>query len=412
MLKAAGAGLALPWLESYSFAGGEPRPPRRMVAIQTTMGILPQYFFPQSAGRDYELTPYLQLLADFRDDFTLLSGVSHPQVDGGHQAELSFLTGAAHPGRSGFKNSISLDQLAAERIGPVTRFPSLTTIVGQGNRTLSWTRSGAMIPGHKSPADLYRKFFVQGKPEEKERQIARLREGRSILDTLADRASSLKRRVGSADRERLDQYFTSVREVETRLTRAEEWEHKPKPKVAVEPPTDEDNRNRIIQKTRLMYDLIALALETDSTRIATVYINPASVTPAIEGVDSETHSLTHHGNEPAKIAELRRIEEAQFRAFSDFLKSLKERGEHDSHLLDQTMVLYGTCMGNANSHSNVNLPVLLAGGGFKHGQSLSFDQQNNTPLANLYVTMLQQLGLPVENFASSEGPLDGLPVSS
>jgi len=410
VLRGAGAVLALPALEALG-AAQTAVAPRRMVAIQTTMGIMPQFFFPRTTGRDYELTPYLELLKDFKNDMTVFSGMSHPRVDGGHQAELAFLTGAPHPGRNGFKNTISLDQFAAERIGHQTRFASLTTQVGQGGRTLSWTRSGAMIPGDKSPAELYRKLFIQGKPEEVRRQIAKLREGRSIMDVVGDRAKSLLGQVGAANRDRLDQYFTSVREVEQRLLRAEAWERKDKPKVKAGTPKDEADRNQVVRKTQLMYDLVHLALETDSTRLVTIYINPASVVPTIEGVNAETHSLTHHGNRPEKVAQLRRIEEEQFKVLGRFLGNLRSTQEQGKTLLDQTMVLYGTCMGSANSHSNHNLPVLLAGGGFKHGQHLAFDPKNNRPLADVYLAMLHRMGIEADRFSSGERTVSGLDMA-
>jgi hypothetical protein len=206
----------------------------------------------------------------------------------------------------------------------------------------------------------------------------------------------------------LEQYLQSVRELEGRLRRNIEWEHRPKPQVDYPPPNDIADANEVIGRSKLMFDLIRLSLQTDSTRVVTLNLSTFSVVPHVPGVKSETHGLTHHGNEPDKIAELRKIEEAQIAAFGGLLDQLQRTAETGGTLLDRTQVLYGSCLGNANSHSNANLPVILAGGGFKHGQHLRFDEVNNTPLANLFVSMLHGLGIEAEKFASSTGALHGL----
>ena len=416
-LRAAGVSLALPWLDAMRPAvarsAENKRPPRRMIAIQTNMGILPQFFFPQGAGKAYQSSPYLDLLSDFRADLTVFSGVSHPGVDGGHQAEKAFLTAAVHPGASGFKNSISLDQFAAERIGILTRFPSLTLAAGPENsRSLSYTRSGVIIPAEKSPARLYEQLFMQGNEQQLKDRVRELREGRSILDFVGASARRLQSSLGARDRQRIDQYFTSVRELEGRLVRAEEWEHRPKPAVRVPQPKDFVDKNELVGALRLMYDMMRLAIETDSTRLVTLFLNTASCTPLIEGVSHETHSLTHHGNRAEVLQELRRIETAEFEVLAELLGGLKTAEEEGQSLLDRTMVLYGTCMGSANAHSNTNLPMLLAGGGFRHGQHLVFDTQRNYPLPNLFVSMLQRLGIEADSFATSTGTMRGLEMNS
>ena len=214
--------------------------------------------------------------------------------------------------------------------------------------------------------------------------------------------------MGGADRGRLEQYFDSVRGLERGLQRAAAWEGRPKPVVDYPPPKDIADAARVIERSRLMFDLMRLALATDSTRVITLSISTFSIVAAVPGVNNETHGLTHHGNEPDKIAELRRVEEAQMRAFGAFLVGLREADEQDGSLLDSTQVLYGSCLGNANSHSNQNLPLLLAGGGFRHPGHLAFDTRRNEPFANLFVSMLKRLGLDVDAFASSTGSLRGL----
>ena len=179
-----------------------------MVAIETNMGILPQFFFPEKAGKDYEPSPYLKRLAAFRNDLTVFSGVSHPGVTGGHAAEKCFLTGTPHPERGGFRNWVSLDQFAAEQVGNQTRYPSLVLRVGNEGQTLSYTRSGAPIPPERSPKKLFQKLFVQGKPDEVAANVEALRQGRSMLDFVGDQSKRLNRSLSPADRQRMDQYFT------------------------------------------------------------------------------------------------------------------------------------------------------------------------------------------------------------
>jgi hypothetical protein len=393
--------VALPLLEAMrpacmgdTPAGG----PRRMVAIETNMGILPQFFFPDRPGRDFALTPYLQKLAAVRDHLTIFSGVSHPGVTGAHAAEKCFLTGTPHPERGGFRNWISLDQFAAERVGNATRFPSLVLAMSsENNQTLSFTRSGAPIPAERSPNKLFRRLFLQGPPSEVAAAVEALRQERSTLDFVADQSKRLNRSLSPADRQRMEQYFTAVRELEQRLHSAEEWEHRPKPKVAAQPPQDIDDPREFVRKTQLMFDVIKLALETDSSRLISLFIDTTVI-----------HNITHHGNRPEVLAELRSKEEGQFEALGSFLRTLQETKEAGQSLLDRTMVLYGTCMGSANSHANTNLPVLLAGGGFRHGQHLAFDTQNNYPLTNLFVSMLQRLGIETNEFSTGKGTFRGL----
>jgi hypothetical protein len=396
--------MALPLLDAMRPAFGAEASaelPRRMVAVETNMGILPQFFFPEKTGRDYELTPYLQKLAPFRDNFTVFSGTSHPGVTGGHASEKCFLTGTPHPERGGFRNWVSVDQYAAELVGNRTRYPSLVLAMSsEGGQTLSFTRSGAPISAERSPKKLFQKLFVQGRPEDVEANVEAIKQGRSMLDFVGDQSKRLNRTLGKSDQRRLDQYLTAVRDLEQRLESAESWEHKPKPKVEAKPPEDIDDARAFVQKTRLTFDVMKLALETDSSRLITLFIDTTVI-----------HNITHHGNRPDALAELRGHEEKQFDAFGGFLTALNETKEEGQPLLDRTMVLYGTCMGSANSHSNINLPVLLAGGGFKHGQHLAFDQQNNYPLTNLFVSMLQRLGIGVDEFSTGKGTFRGLEMS-
>jgi len=398
-LRGAGVALALPYLDAMQSASAQERRevPRRMVCVETNMGILPQFFFPEAAGADYAPTAYLQRLAAVKNQLTVFSGVSHPGVTGGHAAEKCYLTGTPHPERGGFRNGVSLDQFAAEQVGNRTRYSSLVLGVGQEGQTLSYTRSGAPIPIEKSPKRLFERLFVQGRPDEVATRVEEIRQGRSTLDFVGDQARRLNGTLGPADRQRLDQYLTSVRELERRLASAEDWEHRPKPVVSATPPVDVTDAKEFARQTAIMFDVVKLALETDSSRLVSVFIDTTVI-----------HNITHHGNRPDVLAELRAKEEAQFDALAGFLSSLAGAAEQGDTLLGRTMVLYGTCMGSANSHSNTNLPVLLAGGGFRHGKHLAFDKENNYALANLYVSMLQRLGVEAREFSSGRGTMRGL----
>ena len=401
-LRGAGVAMALPLLDAMQPARARAfnAIPRRMVAIQTNMGILPQYFFPERAGHDYTLTPYLEKLAANRNQFTVFSGTSHPGVDGAHSAEKCFLTGTPHPGAGGFRNTISLDQYAAEHLGNRTRYPSLVLANTSEGATLSYTRNGSPIPSERSPKKLFQKLFVQGTPGEVAANVEALERGRSLLDFVGAQSRRLNRSLSAGDQQRMDQYFTAVRELEQRLKSSEEWEYRTKPTVKAQPPEDIDEAMKFVERTRRFFEVMKLAIETDSTRIMSLFIDTTVI-----------HNITHHGNRPEVLEELRKHEEAQFQVLGDFLASLKEATEEGESLLDRTMVLYGTCMGSANSHSNMNLPVLLAGGGFKHGQHLAFDTSNNYPLTNLFVSMLQRLEIETPEFSTGKGTFRGLEMA-
>jgi hypothetical protein len=409
-LRAAGVSLALPWLDAWASAPGA-RPPRRLVCICAPLGLHAPNLFPERAGRDYRLTPYLEVLREQRNDFTVISGLAHPEVGSSHDSIFSFLTGAPHPEiRAGFRNRISLDQFAAERIGGETRFPSLA--LSCEGFSLSWTRSGALVPADSFPSRVFARLFLEGRPDEVAAEVRRLRDGRSILDTVSDQARQLRPGLGTADRDRLDEYFTSVRELERGLARSEEWSRRPRPRVDARPPQDSTNAADLIGRARLMFDLIHLALQTDSTRLVTLLLLGTSLVPPIAGVSLGHHDLSHHGQDPNKIAQLRNIELELMRVVRGFLARLKETRAQGASLLDQTAVFFSSNLGNASSHSTRNLPVLLAGGGFRHGQYLAFNPANPPPLCNLYVSLLQRLGIEAARFGSSTGTLTGLEAAT
>ena len=413
-LRGAGVTLGLPFLEGFAPRGRAAEnatPPRRMVCICTPLGIHTPFLNPEQKGRDYTLTPYLEPISDFKNDFSVISGLSHPDVGSSHDSIYSFLTAAPHPEiRAGFRNSISLDQFAAERIGGQTRVPSLSlSAEGFG---LSWTRSGALVPPDLWPATVFARLFLEGRPEEVEAQRRRLRNGKSILDTVSDQAKRMAPSLGSRDREKIDEYFTSVRELEQRMVTAQEWALKPKPHVDAKPPQNNQNSTDLIGKTRLMFDLTHLALQTDSTRLVNMLLLGTSGVPPVPGVTMGHHDLSHHGQDPAKLAQLKLVELGQMQLVRELLGNLKKTQEQGGNLLDHTMVFFSSNLGSAASHSTKNLPVIFAGGGFKHGQHLAFDANGGPPLCNLYVSMLQRLGIEEDQFGSSTGTLTGLEAGS
>lgn len=414
-LRSAGVMLALPLLDSLSprsARAAESASPRRMLLISNNLGVLPKPFFPQTTGRDYELSPYLATLTEFRNDFTVFSGLSHPGVVGGHSTENCFLTAARGPTKSGFRNQISLDQFAAEKLGPVTRFPTLNLGVNidKANRSLAWTRDGVLLPAEDKASGLFQKMFVQGDAVAVQTQLKKLEERGSILDTLLDNTKQVRERLGRDDQSRLDQYLTSIREIEQRLHTAREWELRPKPTTTYTPPTDIQDQKLFFEKFDLMLSMAQLALESDSTRIVTLMVD-AFATPSFKLGDNENsttgyHDLSHHGQAADKVRQLEEADRRQMVLLKKLLENLAEKRDGEARLLDRTMVLFGSNMGDANTHDNSNLPILLAGGGLKHGQHLAFSHDNNRPLCNLFVTMLQNMGLETDAFGSSTGTLN------
>ena len=406
-LRASGVALALPLLESMhpALARAAAASPKRMVNICSTLGLYSGSWFPTTAGAGYEATEYLSLIDGHRDRYTLFSGFAHQEQSGRqpHNSEITWLTAARRPGMDGFRNTISVDQVAANHLGYVTRFPSvvLSTVTPQSQ---SFTRSGAMVPAETSAAELFRKMFLQGTPEEVAREAQSLNDGGSILDRLKSQTTALRRRVSAGDQQKLDSYFEAVRTAEENLAEVKAWQQRPKPVVDATPPTDIPNPADLIGRVKAMFHMIPLILETDSSRVISMMIQDHGVVPQVPGVSSDQHSLSHHGQDDAKIAQLRKVEVEIVTAFNDLLSQLRERTDTNGALLDQTTVLFGSNLGNANSHTSDDLPVLLAGGGFSHGQHI-VHEGDNAPLCNLFVTMLQNMGVETDAFGQSTSTL-------
>jgi hypothetical protein len=305
------------------------------------------------------------------------------------------------------EGNITIDQRAAETIGGATRFPSLT--IGSedglhGGCLMSWTRSGTRVPPIQGPRELFRKLFISDSAADRARSQDRLALQGSILDAVQGDAKSLQRHLDKRDREKLDEYFTSVRDVEKQLELNRRWSSIPKPAPGMAEPED----STFVSNLPVLYDLMALALQTDSTRIATLEIADGIEVSAF-GLRKGYHTLSHHGQVQENIDGLLKIEQYQMDLFAKFLDKLKSIKDGDGTLLEHTMVLFGSGMANANAHVNINLPILLAGGGFKHGEFVASPTTglNKQPLCNLYVTMLQRFGVEVDKFGTSKGTLTG-----
>lgn len=430
-LRASGVAIALPFLESMNRAIAAPaatrQRPKRMVCIGVPFGFDPPTFIPKQSGRDFELPSHLRHLANFRDDFSIISGLSHPNTGGGgHKAEAVMLTGAAYPDYShNLKNTISVDQRFAAHVRGQTRYNSF--VLSTYNGTLSCTSNGVAIPSVNRPSEIFKKLFLTTTPQQAEEELRRIDEGRSMLDVVSVQAKRLNARISRSDRTRVDEYFASVRDVEKQLQMAREWVNRPKPEPIGKAPADIGDNALQKKKLELMFDMIHLALVTDSTRAVTIK------------TFGMHHDLSHHGKEPTKRGDCQKVEVELMQAYGGLLQKLKSAREGEQSLLDNTMVLMTSNLRDGNTHWTHDLPVLLAGGGFRHGQHLAFNPSyveslastddgsanqnkqkhaapqmgvNQTPLSNLFTSMLQQTGVETDRFSSGSGTLNGLEPTS
>lgn len=411
ILRAGTAMLTLPWLESLAPAA-EKSPPKRMLTICTSFGLYGPCFFPAKAGTGYEPSEYLQVLGDLRDQYTVFSGISHPDIGGDHASEACFLTSAKHPTRPGFRNSVSLDVFASRHVAGATRFP-LMTLSTQDSSPLSYTATGAGIPAMSVPSQIYARMFLAGSQGDVQKELERLRRGRSMLDRMRERLTDLNRSVSPLDRQQIADYTEAVRELEKQLVSEEAWVNRPKPMAGEPSPTENfpspfADRSNSIGRAKVLFQLARLALQSDSTRIVTIFIRGMDEKPPIPGIEDGHHNLSHHGRNPAKIQQLKVIEKSKMSAFRDLLVSLRGTREGDRSLLDSTQVLIGSNLGDASGHGTTNLPILLAGGGYRHGRHIAGDAANNTPLAKLFVNMLQKFGMETDRFGSGTGTITEL----
>ncbi|MBD3672742.1 MAG: DUF1552 domain-containing protein [Planctomycetaceae bacterium] len=428
-LKAAGVSLALPWMEAMgapATAAAGKELPRRMCAIMFPFGIaMPKEnsedrawgWFPTGAGKEYQLSNVLKPLEPLMEDVSIFQGLSHPRCRAmnGHDTGDTFLT-ANNLAPVTYQNTISLDQLVAKQIGQETRLPSLTlsTDGGVGPRTrtttLSYTEKGQPIPALSDPKQIFDKLFGQTANSKQDRR--QLESSASILDLVRDQSKSLQRKLGVADRRKLSEYETSVRQVEKNLDRSRSWLDVPLPSVDKDSLALEADENAPKDYLKTIYDLQFLAFQTDLTRISTYQIGSygpsrARKFPGVLGLKADWHGLAHAANKKGGPENLGRFDQFLAENLARFLTRLKETPEGDGNLLDRTLVLYGSS--NSRTHQNKNYPLLLAGGGklgLNHNQYLHFDEK--TPMSNLFLSMLHALGVESEQFVDSTGRLDGL----
>lgn len=406
-LRAGAVSIGLPLLDAMVPVGWTARArasavnlsPRRMVLVHRPLGSYHPFLYPASAGPDFEATRFLQKMESHRGSFTLFSGMSHPGYPNSHGTEPAIFTGVSSFNEKDLHNSVSLDQVAAANIGDDTRFRHLP-LGSVWSQSLSWNSKGVPTPHEPNVKTMFQRLFVDGTPDEIRREMGRLRDGMSILDQVRGQMHSLARSLGAGDRERLDLLETSIREAEQQLQQEQLWANRPRPVVNARPADFESSQDRSDMR-RKWYSLVHLALQTDSSRVIVLSLSEHAGVAEIQH-----HDASHHGKDPAKIEQLARYEESEFQLLSSFLDKLKASDESGLSLLDKTQVLSVSNLGDASAHSSNNLPVLLAGGGHKHQGHIAFNQENNKPLCNLYVRMLQQLGIEADRFGSSSGVLD------
>lgn len=415
ILRAAGLSITLPTFLSFRTgpASAKPTqrsdtPPKRFVGICETFGMYAPNLFPAKTGADYEPTRYLKRLAEHRNDFTLFSGLAHPGVGGGHAAERSFLSAAPDPQSPGFHNTISLDQVVANAYGNQTRLPSLALQTSQNpGKEMSIDPFGQTLPMASDLRAIFALMFLTDNSGQQAKVVAELKKRRSVIDSVLDDVNRMSGQINSNDRQRLDEYLSALRAVEKRMIRSETWERTPRPRVDYDLPRQLPAGPDVDAVSSIMYDLIALAIRSDSTRSVALKIVGTGSKPKINGVAESYHGLSHHGQDEGKIAQLALVEEALGDQFGNFLTQLSEAKDVDgSRLLDQTVVLRGSNLGNASSHSTRELPIFVAGGGFNHGHHIGFDPDSHPPLSNLYLKLLHQLDIPAERFGASNGTID------
>ena len=401
-LQGMGVTLALPWLESSMMAA--PARIKRLVCFGNHLGFYPEAFFPKNSGADFIISPTLKHIEKHRKDFTVFSNLDDG-TNGGHAGVHAFLSGGIRKEMAaGFpEKNITIDQVAAEHVGSATRFPSITAGIDSGTNMV-WKRSGVSVPPINNPAQLFRALFVDQDNASRVMQRKVLLHRSSVLDALRESAKTLNGKLDASDRDKLDQYLTSVREVERRLQMSREWLDKPKPKSPIK--TIGQAERQHIEEMPLLCDLLALALQTDSTRVTTFEV-PISFRTSELNVGGY-HSLSHHSKSEDRLGQLQKVEKYWMEQFGFFLNRLKEK-----KVFNDTLVVLGSGMSDGSRHSNRDLPVLLAGGGIKHEGHLICPAEGSKriPLSNLLLSTLQWFGCDRERFGKSTGAFLPMQIS-
>ncbi|CAN5398321.1 DUF1552 domain-containing protein [soil metagenome] len=433
-LRGIGACIGLPLLEAmvpsplraapsqYRPLASSPAAHPRAIFCYVPNGVNIHQWVPETSGKGYALSPTLEALKDHRDDFSLLTGLGHPNSKGGHSGADTWLTGAdlsSVPGKQ-YANTVSADQIMAEKHGQETRFPSLqlSDLSGTGSaghsHTLSFDRRGTPLPAEDSPQRLFERLFVPDGDDSKAATLRRYATKKSILDSVLGDARSLERQLGKTDQAKLDEYLTSVRETEKRVERMESWIDVPKPEV--DPAHLQLNMKSNDGHDRpmwidVMMEISYLAFVTDTTRVITFEWSREA--GGRGGGGENHHELSHHGGDKGMLEGLAKIDRFHLERLSRFLTFLKSTAEGGGSMLDSTMVMFGSGMnsGEGGAHSPKNLPLLVAGGqglGLRHGHHLAHDPDDHPPLANALLTMIQKMGVETGDFQDAKGTLDGL----
>lgn len=405
-VRSTAALFGLPWLESlggFAHASNSKAVPRRLLLIGVPLGLYREAFRPQQTGAAYTSSEYLSFINDFRSQYTVISGLDHPGVNGGHASQPRLFTAMPMSKR----NARSLDQYIAGKIGGETRYDSLVLAAGVNN--FSWTDGGTLVPSESKMASVYAKLFLDDSKSTAEKVVQQIGDGKSIMDFVQRQAKSLQPHLSQDDQSKLEEYFDSVRETERRLVKSEGWVQTPKPKVSVPAPKDPAGTAELITELRNAFDMTHLAFQTDSTRVISFgYFRQGAVD--VPGVTNNSyHQLSHHGQAEDYIAQLKLIERELFKELKTLLTKLRETKEGDPNLLERTTIVITSNLGSGSSHSNRDLPVLLLGGRYHHGQHLAFEP-GTAPLGNLYVSILNQFGIADKTFTTGTGPLKGLAI--
>ncbi|MCM8530422.1 MAG: DUF1552 domain-containing protein [Lentisphaeraceae bacterium] len=402
-LKAGMVSLALPTLESYAKVQDDSKKAKTFVAIGTYLGWYRKAFLPTSSGFNYQIPDTLKPIEAHRNDFTVFSGLDHKSAHG-HHAWTNFLCGQK-------VKSYSLDQVIADKIGD-TRFSSIGVAAGAGEAAaaMSFTKGGVPLPMIQRPSILYKQLFIS-KADRKMTEYM-LRSGKSALDYVLEDAKRLQKNVSKSDNTKLGEYFDSMRSVEKRMDKHLSTIHDPVPETDYRLPNyDPITPNLQMEAENLMYDLMVLAIENGSSNVLSMFIHGLGQVFTIDGkpLKSGYHGLTHHGNDPAMITDLKKIEISHMQCFNNFLTQLKNKKDaQGKSLLDSTVVLLGTGMGDSSRHDNSNLPTLVAGGGFKHGQHIVLNEKKKDEylLGDLYISIQQKLGIETNTFSNASKNLN------
>jgi hypothetical protein len=374
---------------------------RRFVCVANPFGMIHDAFFPTEAGKEAALPENLKPLEGLRGRFTVFSNFDHG-LNGGHAATHAFLSGVRSSEAAGMPNAnITLDQFCAEHVAGQTRFPVLNTSAGSdagGGVELCWTRSGVMVPAVQKVSQVFQMLFVDDPADTAARRTVRYQQQGSILDAVKEQAEAMNRRLNQGDRQKMDQYFTSIREVEKTLQEENAWVSRPRPKVDMKEPRN----GTVTQQLPILFDLLTLALQTDSTRVATIEVPGAFDATGVGLKAGSYHGYSHHAKDPTLMAGMRTIEHYQIQHLARFMEKLADLG-----LLDSTQILFGSGMSDGSAHTNKNLPIIVAGGGYQHQTHVQMpeEQGRKVPLSNLYLTMAQRFGVETETFGHSTGPV-------